>query len=94
MELSAAIMEGLQLCGESASLGDRGYRKLVQTAFDVLMKRKDESAFTGQCPVICSSLHYRFPFAWKMRSGGVCKTVSESEIHSRLAERFASWMKC
>ena len=40
--------EGLQLCGESARVGDASFRALVQVGFEILLKKKDESHITGE----------------------------------------------
>ena len=47
MELSSLVIEGLTLTGESVRIGDRGFHVLVGVVFDVLLKRKDESALSG-----------------------------------------------
>lgn len=47
MELSSLVIEGLTLSGESVRVGDRGFRVLVGLVFDLLLKRKDESALSG-----------------------------------------------
>ncbi|KAL9967556.1 hypothetical protein ACROYT_G025807 [Oculina patagonica] len=44
MELSSVATEGLGLCGDSARVGDRSFRNLVQITVDILLKKKSEDA--------------------------------------------------
>ena len=48
MELSSVASEGLNLCGDSARVGDRSFRNLVQTTVDILLKKKTEEALKSE----------------------------------------------
>lgn len=40
--------EGLNLCGDSARVGDRSFRNLVQITMDILLKRKSEDGLKSE----------------------------------------------
>lgn len=44
MELSSVATEGVGLCGDSARVGDRAFRNLVQVTLDILLKKKNEES--------------------------------------------------
>lgn len=48
MELNNVATEGLNLCGDSARVGDRGFRNLVQITMDILLKKKSEDALKSE----------------------------------------------
>lgn len=48
MELNSVATEGLNLCGDSARVGDRSFRNLVQITMDILLKRKSEDGLKSE----------------------------------------------
>ena len=42
MELSSVATEGVNLCGDSARVGDRAFRNLVQVTLDILLTKKTD----------------------------------------------------
>lgn len=48
MELNSVATEGLGLCGDSARVGDRSFRNLVQITVDILLKKKSEEALKSE----------------------------------------------
>lgn len=44
MELSSVATEGVSLCGDSARVGDRAFRNLVQVTMEILLKKKNEDS--------------------------------------------------
>ena len=48
MKLSSVATEGLNLCGDSARVGDRSFRNLVQITMDILLKKKNEDALKSE----------------------------------------------
>ena len=48
MELSGIALEGLQLCGDGARVGDNSFHCLVQVGFEIILKKKDETHITGE----------------------------------------------
>ena len=48
MELNSVATEGLSLCGDSARVGDRSFRNLVQITMDILLKKKNEDVLKSE----------------------------------------------
>ena len=48
MELNSMATEGLSLCGDSARVGDRSFRNLVQITMDILLKKKNEDVLKSE----------------------------------------------
>lgn len=44
MEISSVATEGVSLCGDSARVGDRAFRNLVQVTVEILLKKKSEES--------------------------------------------------
>lgn len=48
MELNSVATEGLNLCGDSARVGDRSFRNLVQITMGILLKKRSEDALKSE----------------------------------------------
>ena len=48
MELNSVATEGLNLCGDSARVGDRSFRNLVQITMGILLKKRTEDALKSK----------------------------------------------
>ncbi|KAK2562012.1 COMM domain-containing protein 3, partial [Acropora cervicornis] len=47
MELSSVAIEGVGLCGDSITVGDRAFRSLVQVTLDILLKKKSDDSLAN-----------------------------------------------
>ena len=47
MELSSVAIEGVGLCGDSITVGDRAFRSLVQVTLDILLKKKSDDSLAS-----------------------------------------------
>lgn len=66
MELNSVATEGLNLCGDSARVGDRSFRNLVQITMDILLKKKDENSLKSEWQDYSSYIFIVFTFMLKL----------------------------
>ena len=58
--------EGLNLCGDSARVGDRSFRNLVQITMDILLKKKSEDSLKSEWQDYSSHILIVFTFMLKL----------------------------